>query len=47
MLLYIDNILIAPKSKVEIKELNVQLKRKFEMKNIGEEKKILKMEVEG
>ena len=41
LLLYVDDILIASKSKVEIGKLKLQLNEEFEMKNLGEAKKIL------
>lgn len=40
-----EDILIASKSKVEIKELKVLLKSEFEMKDLGEGKKILSIEI--
>ena len=41
MLLYVDDVLIASKSKVEIDKLKAQLAEEFEMKDHGEAKKIL------
>ncbi|CAN1285750.1 Retrovirus-related Pol polyprotein from transposon TNT 1-94, partial [Linum perenne] len=45
LLLYVDDMLIASKSKVEIDKLKVQLSKEFEMKDLGEAKKILGMEI--
>ncbi|PSS08126.1 Endonuclease [Actinidia chinensis var. chinensis] len=45
LLLYVDDMLIASKSKVEIDRLKAQLSREFEMKDLGEAKKILGMEI--
>ncbi|KAG8484966.1 hypothetical protein CXB51_021384 [Gossypium anomalum] len=45
LLLYVDDMLIASKSKVEIKRLKTQLNLEFEMKDLGEAKKILGMEI--
>ncbi|MBE2321316.1 hypothetical protein DVA67_035700, partial [Solirubrobacter sp. CPCC 204708] len=41
LLLYVDDMLIASKSKVEIDKLKAQLNREFDMKDLGEAKKIL------
>ena len=38
-------MLIASKNQAKIEKLKVQLKRKFEMKDLGEAKKILSMEI--
>jgi len=38
-------MLIAAKSQVEIDRLKAQLSKKFEMKDLGEAKKILGMEI--
>ena len=46
LLLYVDDMLIASKSKVEIDKLKSQLSCEFEMKDLGEAKKILGMEIE-
>ncbi|KAG8499853.1 hypothetical protein CXB51_006283 [Gossypium anomalum] len=43
-LLYVDDMLIVSKSKVEIERLKTQLNLEFEMKDLGEAKKILGME---
>ena len=45
LLLYIDDMLIASKSKYEIKKLKTQLIQEFEMKELGEAMKILDMEI--
>ena len=45
MLLYIDDMLITFKSKDEIEKLKTQLNQEFEMKDLGEVKKILGMEI--
>jgi cytochrome c biogenesis protein ResB len=45
LLFYVDDMLIASKSQVEIDKLKVQLNKEFEMKDLGEVKKILGMEI--
>ncbi|KAE8725113.1 hypothetical protein F3Y22_tig00009009pilonHSYRG00067 [Hibiscus syriacus] len=45
LLLYVDDILIASKSQKEIDKLKAQLNQEFEMKDLGEAKKILGMEI--
>ena len=45
LLLYVDDMLIACKSKVEINRLKIQLNREFEMKDLGKARKILGMEI--
>ena len=45
LLLYVDDMLIASKSKVEINRLKAQLSSEFDMKDLGEAKKILGMEI--
>ncbi|GJR70182.1 retrotransposon protein, putative, ty1-copia subclass [Tanacetum coccineum] len=45
LLLYVDDILIAYKSKAEIGSTKSLLKREFDMKELGEENKILGMEI--
>ena len=45
LLLYVDDMLIAAKSEVEIDRLKAQLSKEFEMKDLGEAKKILGMEI--
>ena len=44
LLLYVDDMLIASKSKVEIDRLKIQLGQEFETKDLGAAKKILGME---
>ncbi|KAM1696422.1 hypothetical protein ACFXTN_027951 [Malus domestica] len=46
LLLYVDDMLIACKSKVEIERLKTQLSNEFEMNDLGEARKILGMEIE-
>lgn len=45
LLLYVDDMLIASKNVKEIEKLKAQMKNKFEMKDLGEVKKILGMEI--
>jgi len=45
VLLYMDDMLIAVKNKTHIQKLKAQLKKKFDMKNLREAKKILGMEI--
>ena len=45
MLLYVDDMLIAVKNKTQIQKFKAQLKRKFDMKDLREVKKILGMEI--
>ncbi|WVZ49078.1 LOW QUALITY PROTEIN: hypothetical protein U9M48_000459 [Paspalum notatum var. saurae] len=45
LLLYVDDMLIAAKSKVDIANLKAQLSSEFEMKDLGAAKKILGMEI--
>jgi ATP-binding cassette subfamily B (MDR/TAP) protein 1 len=45
LLLYVDDVLIASKIKVEINRLKAQLRNEFEMKYLGEAKKIFGMEI--
>jgi len=35
-LLYVDNILITAKNKIHIQKLKAQLKKKFDMKDLGD-----------
>ncbi|KAE8664469.1 hypothetical protein F3Y22_tig00112762pilonHSYRG00050 [Hibiscus syriacus] len=44
LLLYVDDMLIASKSQKEIDKLKAQLNQEFEMKDLGEAKKILERE---
>ena len=45
LLLYVDDMLIAVKNKTHVQKLKTQLKKKFDMKDLGEAKKILGMEI--
>jgi hypothetical protein len=45
LLLYVDDMLIAAKSKIDIANLKSQLSSEFEMKDLGAAKKILGMEI--
>ena len=45
LLLYIDDMLIDAKSKEKIRTVKAQLNNKFEMKDLGATKKILRMEI--
>ena len=45
LLLYVDDMLIASKNQGEICSLKAQLSKEFEMKDLGEAKKILGMEI--
>jgi hypothetical protein len=45
LLLYVDDMLIAAKSKIDIANLKAQLSSEFEMKDLGATKKILGMEI--
>ena len=45
LLLYVDNMLIAIKSKEEIRTIKAQLNNEFEMKDLGAAMKILGMEI--
>ena len=45
LLLYVDDMLIASTNKDEIEKLKIQLNQEFEMKDLGEGKKILGMEI--
>ena len=45
LLLYVDDMLIASRSMVRIKELKAELSREFDMKDLGKEQRILGMEI--
>jgi len=45
LLLYVDDMLIAARNKTRVQKLKTQLKKKFDMKDLGEAKKILGMEI--
>ena len=44
-LLYVDDILIATRNKTHIQNLKAHLKTEFDIKDLGEAKKILGMEI--
>jgi len=44
--LYVDDMIIASKSKSVIDKLKKDLSSEFEMKDLGEAKKVLGMEIE-
>ena len=45
LLLYVDDILIAAKNKTHVQKFKAQLKKQFDMKDLGEAKKILGVEI--
>ena len=45
ILFYVDEMLIAAKSKEDIRTVTVQLNNEFEMQDLGAAKKIPKMEI--
>ena len=45
LLLYVDDMLIAAKSWHDVIELNVLLEKEFNIKDLSDAKKILKMEI--
>ena len=45
LLLYLDDMLIAVRNKIQIQKLKAELKKEFDMKNLGEAKKILGIEI--
>ena len=45
LLLYVDEMLITARNKTHVQKLIAQLKKKFDMKDLGEAKKILGMEI--
>ena len=45
LLLYVDDMLIASRNQGEICRLKAQLSKELEMKDLGEAKKILDMEI--
>ena len=45
LLLYMDDMLITATNKKHVQKLKAQLKKEFDMKNLGEAKKILGMEI--
>ena len=46
LLLYVDDMLIASKNRSAINKLKKNLSSEFEMKDLGEAKKVLDMEIE-
>jgi len=46
LLLYVDDMLVASKSRFTINKLKKELSSEFEMKDFGEVKKVLGMEIE-
>ena len=46
LLLYVDKMLIATKSIMEVNKLKVLLSREFDMKDLGLAKKILGIEIQ-
>jgi len=47
LLLYVNDMLIAARNKTHVQKLKVHLKKEFDMKDLGEAKKILGMEITG
>ena len=45
LLLYVDDMLITTKSMSEVNKLKILLSRDFDMKDLGEAKKILRMKI--
>jgi len=45
LLLYVDDMLIAARDKTHVQKLKTQLKKKFDMKDLEEAKKIICMEI--
>jgi len=45
LLLYVDDMLIAARNKTHVQKFKVQLKKEFNMKDLGETKKILGIEI--
>ena len=43
--MYVDDILLAGKSKIDIKKVKTALKEEFDMKELGESKRILDIEI--
>ena len=44
-LLYVDDMLIGVRNKVHIQKLKIQLKKEFDIKDLGEAKKIFGMKI--
>jgi len=45
LLLYVNAMLIAARNKIHVQKLKTQLKKEFDIKDLGEAKKILGMEI--
>jgi len=45
LLLYVDDMLIVARNKIHIQKLKAQIKEEFDMKDLGEAKKILDMKI--
>jgi len=45
LLLYVDGMLIAAKNKTHVQKLKALFKKEFDMKDLGEAKKTLAMEI--
>jgi len=45
LLLYVDDMLIAARNKIHVQKFKAQLKKEFDMKDLGEAKKILGMKI--
>ena len=45
LLFYVDDMLIAAKSMIEVNKLKTLLRKEFDMKDLGMAKKILEMEI--
>src|SRR3954464_8484876 len=45
LLLYVDNMLIAARSKAQVQKVKAQLKGEFDMKDLGEVRKILGIKI--
>ena len=45
LVLYVDDMLIAARDKLEVDKLKAQLSQEFKMKDLGPSKKILRMKI--
>jgi len=45
LLLYVNDMLIATRNNIHVQKLKTQLKKEFDMKDLGEAKKILGTEI--
>ena len=43
--LYVDDMMIVVRNKTHVQKLKAQIKKKFDMKDLGDTKKILSMEI--